>query len=69
MVGEEEVIALFESKLGHYVFVPKDGSKITLKVVGKSGREQAKIETVIKSIAFDGITLRYEGGKLKVEEE
>jgi ParB-like chromosome segregation protein Spo0J len=69
MVDEEEVIALFESKLGHYVFLPKDGSKITLKVVGKSGREQVKIETVIKSIAFDGITLRHETGKLKAEEE
>jgi ParB-like chromosome segregation protein Spo0J len=68
-VSEEEVIALFESKLGHYAFVPKDGSKITLKIVGKSGREQAKIETVIKSIAFDGIVLRYETGKVKAEEE
>ena len=68
-VEEEEVISLFESKLGHYAFVPKDGSKITLKIVGKSGREQAKIETVIKSIAFDGIVLRYETGKVKAEEE
>ena len=68
-VEEEEVIALFESKLGKYVFLPKEGSKITLKVVGKTNREQAKIETVIKSIAFDGIVLRYEGGKLKAEEE
>jgi ParB-like chromosome segregation protein Spo0J len=68
-VSEEDVIALFESKIGHYVFVPKDGSAITLKVVGKSGRQQAQIETVIKSLAFDGIVLRYETGKLKVEEE
>jgi hypothetical protein len=68
-VSEDEVIALFENKLGAYKFVPKEGSKITLKVVGKSGRQQAQIETIIKSIAFDGIVLKFETGKVKVEEE
>ena len=68
-VSEDEVIALFENKIGAYKFVPKEGSKITLKVVGKSGRQQVQIETVIKSIAFDGIVLKFETGKLKAEEE
>ena len=69
MVDEADIIGLFDSETEAYYYVGRPGTIIPLKVVGKSGRPQCEVETVIKSIAVDGIVLRFEGaGKVELTE-
>ena len=67
-IDEAEVVGLFDSKTARYRFLPVDGGTTTLRVIGKSGREQILIPVVVKSLEFDKIILKFEGeGKVTVE--
>ena len=67
-VDEAEVVDLFATKTARYRFLPVDGSVTSLRIIGKSGREQVLIPVVVKSLEFDKLILKFEGdGKVTVE--
>ena len=69
VVDEEDLLKLMESPGGEWKWVGKAGEVAALKIVGKTGRVQVQCNVVIKEIALDGITLKYEGdGKVAVQE-
>ena len=65
VIDEEDLIELLKSPTGRYVFLPKDGESIMLKVVGTSGREQVNVPVTIREVGYEQITLRYSAGKLQ----
>lgn len=68
VVDEQDVLALFDSKEAEYRWVPKTGGRTTLKVVGKSGREQICVPVIVKEVLVDEICLKYEDGRVEVAE-
>ena len=58
-----------ESPGGEWKWVKKAGEVAALKIVGKTGRAQVQCNVVVKEIALDAITLKYEGeGKVVIQE-
>lgn len=69
MVDEADVVGLFDTETAAYYFIGRPGTVVPLKIVGRSGRAQTETEVVIKSVAVDGVVLRFEGeGKIVVQE-
>jgi hypothetical protein len=69
VIDEADVVDLFASEQSAYYYLGRPGTIIPLKIVGRSGRVQVESKMVIKTIAADGIVLRYEGaGKVQVTE-
>jgi len=66
VIDEEDLIKLMESKDSEYKWVKKAGTLTTLRVVGKSGREQINIPVVVKNFGLDLVEFRNEGEKLLV---
>ena len=69
VVDEEDLLKLMESPGGEWKWVKKAGEVAALKIVGKTGRAQVQCNVVVKEIALDAITLKYEGeGKVVIQE-
>jgi len=61
LVDEADIIKLFESAKGEYVFLPKEGGDLKVTVVGKTGRAQiADIKMIVKDLNFEEIKLKSE---------
>lgn len=69
VLDEIDLLKLMDGKDGEWRWVKKPGDVATLRIIGSNGREQIAIETVVKEIQYDCITLKYEKGKVSATEK
>jgi ParB-like chromosome segregation protein Spo0J len=68
LITEDDVMAEFRTGIGAYVFVPKEGTAIELRVTTPSGHTKLNIKATVKDINFGSVTLVHDGGDITVEE-
>jgi ParB-like chromosome segregation protein Spo0J len=61
LLDEEDLIKLCNGPTGDYVFLPKKGGEMNLKIVGTNGRKKHEATVQFVSAKFGEVTLRLEG--------
>lgn len=69
MIDEADLVAMMSTANGEHFFCTKPGNMTRLKIVGKNGRAQVDIQVSVKDIRFEGITVKFEDGKVQLAEE
>lgn len=62
-VDEQDVVALFDSPQGHYVWAPRDGGIVKLKIINRNGRVLLETKAILKDINEEAITVKCEALK------
>lgn len=68
IIDEQDILKLFESAKGAYVFLPKIGGDIRVTVIGPTGRKQIEeIKMICREYTFDSIKLKSEKFTISAE--